>query len=132
MTRWGSLEPYHPRIARAIFEVLSEDCFYPGSYKLTNKKGFIAPLHYWRNHVRDPDRHSLPEPRRFLEALLRKDSFVGAIKSFNASVETDWLSGPDLIKLGTFVYSVCFCLRSVLVIDQGTGCLRVRFVRGVS
>ena len=126
-TSWKELEPFHASITRATFEVLSEGCFHPGSYKQTNKRGFFAPSQYWQRFARDPERFPLLEPFRFPKALLKNDSFLEPIRAFNSAASTDWLSSPDWVRLGRFVYSLCFYLTPVLHIDQRTGCVRPAF-----
>jgi hypothetical protein len=132
ITTWRELEHFHYGIVKAVFEVLIEKCFHPGSMKKTNKDGFIAPLHYWRRYKNNPRKFPLKEPVRFLNELLKKDSFISSVGAFNAAASADWLTRTDYVKLGSFVYSVCFYLAPVLVEADSGRCAKPRITPFVS
>ena len=134
-TTWKELAPYQHRITQAIFEVLIENCFQGGYVTSRNKDGFFAPPFYWKMHLLNKKKWPLAESLRFIHRLLKHESFLEAMGEFNHKAGVDWLSGPDLSKLGGFVYSVCFYLKSVLQDEKSNGgfCVKPKITKpGVS
>lgn len=129
MTPWKDLVPYWEGICRAIFEVLSENDFYPYTATLKRPKGFVASKIYWDKSRGSQKRIPLADARYFIYKLKEKPEFVDAIMRFNKKSGKNWLGESNIAVLGGYLHSFCLTLMPILkVVQKGKmNCLKPAF-----
>lgn len=114
LPKWKELVPYWPKIAKAFFEVLTENDFNPCTATIKRPDGFVADRNYWKKFLENPDTIPLKEARRFLAELVKHKDFFEAIRNFNDKKKVNWLHEKNMDILGGYVYSFYYILRPAL------------------